>query len=673
MASLPREIKQAIKVAVVWILILFFVLNPAGSSFATSVNSQEFFTYHLRDMLMGFSEEKVTDTQGYYLSTGTYETAKEGDLFGTGKGKNLIVVQLESVQNMLIGAEYEGQEITPHLNQLIREQGSFYFDNYYQQLGSGNTSDAEFATNNSLMGSIESFTYQLYEENYFKGLPWIMKEDGYQTAVMHGYKKEFWNRVNMYPVQGFDTFVNSDILVSDNIEGIGGGNIVGISDRAFYAQAVEKMLEMQEGVNPFYSFLITLSSHNPFHLPDHLKGIELKASDENTLFGNYINSVHFADQCLEEFLAELKDNGLYENSVIAFYGDHFGLSKSDTDLSKRVTEFLGFDYDYDIMLNVPLIIHIPEVKERKTISISGGQMDFLPTIAYVMGVEELNTLYLGQNLFTAESGFVASQTHFMKGSYIKDDMVFEISRDGVFENSRAYHRITREAQDITGCMADYKRAKQTVELSAFYLKNDVIRRAMVDGKTMEEIIADLSTPEKKPSRLKLVQVAEKGSSNGNMDLASFVKWMKENKDERVLVAMEDIQAGLKRLEEEYGGKTGRTGVIKYIDSEMNLQFNEIKNRIIPVISVMEEHTRLEYLGYSDIVLMPEPGQYTMKQMADFITLNKPYAIAIPASEAAGQFRYLLRGDTFIYTYDVEGLGQKAFASALGVDGLIQGL
>lgn len=98
---------------------------------------------------------------------------------------------MEALQNFVINREYEGQEITPNLNRLIRHEGTIYFDRYYMQIAAGNTSDAEFATNNSIYGSEKSYTYELYKENTFRGLPVLLKERGYSTIAMHGYDGDF--------------------------------------------------------------------------------------------------------------------------------------------------------------------------------------------------------------------------------------------------------------------------------------------------------------------------------------------------------------------------------------------------------------------------------------------------------------------------------------------------
>ena len=129
-----------------------------------------------------------------------------GKYFGIGKNRNLIVIQVESLQNFVVNKKYGDTEITPNLNYLINND-SFYFPNYYQQLGLGNTSDAEFITNNSIYPTTEGQAYSLYQNNEFYGLPWQLKEIGYKTLAMHGHDKSFWNRDKAYSAQGFDTIL----------------------------------------------------------------------------------------------------------------------------------------------------------------------------------------------------------------------------------------------------------------------------------------------------------------------------------------------------------------------------------------------------------------------------------------------------------------------------------
>ncbi|PWM67324.1 MAG: hypothetical protein DBX38_03970 [Eubacteriales Family XIII. Incertae Sedis bacterium] len=623
--SLPRSIKKIYKFLIILLIILLMIENPAGNAFVTALTSQEFVLAHLKDAADYFFAEQ--EEINFRLATGTYEEQKYGPLFGAAKGRNLIVVQLESVQGIAVENDYYGQEITPFIHSLIADPGTIYFDNFYHEIGAGNTSDAEFAVNNSLIGSIESYTYQLYEDNYFKGLPWILKEQGYSTNVFHGYKKSFWNRENIYPALGFDRFYGGDDYVSDNIDGIGAGNIVGISDSAFYEQVVSYMTELSQ---PFYGFLITLSSHNPFGLPEYLQEIELEPQDEN-IVGRYIQSVNYADRCLSEFFDELKEAGLYDNSLILIYGDHFGLARADEAVRSVVSEWLGRDYTYDDLLRVPFIIHMPGTDINETVSISGGQIDVLPTVSYLLGIEELDTLYLGQNLLTAESGFAPFQMHMIKGSFIKDDVVFEMSRDGVSENSTVYNRRTGEKLEAADYYDEYLRAKEMIELSAFYLENDVLGLAIRDGKTAAQINEAIFGSGSVAKKLEGFYLSA-ADDDGIDEVYAFInERIADDDDYYAALCADDILTVLNYIEEKFSGKSGKKGTILSVDESVNEEFLRFRQHVYPVTDIAGEMTKIEYAGYDNVIIRPSLDNLSPAQLYEFVSVNKPAGVLLDNS------------------------------------------
>lgn len=474
-----KKILSKSKHPLIAVLILAFILSEFGGSYILiSLANQEFFSYHIRDIankIFNQSQAMSVNESDIQISTGTYEKEKNGPLFGIAKGRNLIVIQVESLQNWVVDVTYNGQPITPNLNALIKGQ-SLYFDNYYEQRGAGNTSDAEYATNNSLMGSINSYTYGLFSNNYFRGLPWQLKENGYSTAAFHGYKKDFWSRATAYPGQGFDTFYSKENFKPTLITGMG------IDDAAFFSQSIKYLQDMKQ---PFYGFFVTLSNHFPYLMPQKYIKIPLKDIDKGTIFGGYINSVHHTDYAIGQFLQELKDAGLYDNSIIAIYGDHFGLSPNDPEIDASLSNFLGKKYNFDTMMNVSLIINIPGIDINKTISISGGQLDFMPTIAYLLGLNKLDTLYFGHNLLTAKTGFVAEQAYMTKGSFFADDIIFEMSRDGVFTNSKAWNSKTGEAVPLKYCRSGYLKSKMIIDSSEVYLIKDILRKILLENQIKE--------------------------------------------------------------------------------------------------------------------------------------------------------------------------------------------
>jgi lipoteichoic acid synthase len=455
----------------------FLVLGSVSvSSTLRSAGNLEFFSARIKDMLQTTttfgSQHAELSQEVFYI----IEEEPEDSLFGIAEGRNLIVIQMEALQNFVINREYEGQEITPNLNRLVRGEGTLYFDRYYMQIAAGNTSDAEFATNNSLYGTEKSYTYELYKENTFRGLPVLLKERGYSTVAMHGYDGAFWSRRDMYPAQGFDLFIDAAGYEPSVIHGWG------ILDEEFYLQSVEYLKQQSQ---PFYSFMVSLSNHTPFVMDEKYCRLRLSEKHQGTRFGNYLNSTAYSDYAIGVFLEALKEAGLYENSVIAIYGDHFGLAQKDENNEELMSEFLGKPYRFDAMANVPLIIHIPGETINRTYNIAGGQMDFLPTMAYLMGFEELDTIYLGQNLLTAEAGFVAQNRYAPRGSFITDDIAFWMSYDMVFENSKAWSIDTGEELPLDGLSSLAERSMALIAASEKCLEENSLAEFQRSGSGLE--------------------------------------------------------------------------------------------------------------------------------------------------------------------------------------------
>ncbi len=407
------------------------------------------------------------------LSPDWKKIVKDPRFFGIAKDRNVIVIQVEALQDFVINLNYKGQELTPNLNMLLLSD-SIYFNRFFQQLGKGGTSDAEFVTQNSLYPSMDLPAYSKYQNNKFMGLPIILREKGYATMAFHAYKPEFWNRQNIYPMLGYDRFINLHDFNPEEIFGWG------LSDKYFFKQSAKYL---STATQPFYSFLITLSSHHPYALPKKYKTVKLQTEHENTALGRYIQAIHYADEALGLFIDELKRYDLFSNSIIAIYGDHRGIPNGVTENDKLMSVLLGHEYTFDESLNVPLIIHIPGTDVSETNIITGGQMDFLPTMLNLLGIKESRVKLFGQDLLNAESGFVASQSNMIKGSFIDDYKIFVMSRDGVFEHSKAWNLSSREPVDLELCRDGYERALRDIQQSEYILSNDLIKEFVTLGDT----------------------------------------------------------------------------------------------------------------------------------------------------------------------------------------------
>lgn len=464
--SYKRELKY---LAISFIgLFLLLVVNPFDSKTIDKVNSVEFFSNHVNDIYNAIADNIVTEEvpEEQVLDTVKEVTPQVSGLKfnNIGEGKNLIVLQVEALQNFVIGAQYNGQVITPNLNAFL-QQDTLYYDRYYTNIGKGNTADAEFSTLNSLYPVIDRECYTLYQNNTFNGLPWLLRDKGYDALAIHGYKGEFWNREAAYPGQGFQNFYSMEDLDQSDIIGLG------ISDKSMFRQAASILSKEQK---PFFSFIISLTSHHPFVIEDKDVTLQIKEEDKDTKFGSYLKTVRYFDEAFGEFIQELKDAGLYDNTVIALYGDHHALNLNMDNNKEMMENYLGRAYDYDEMLRVPLMIHVPGSGVKETISTTGGQIDFLPTIANIMGLEFNQPYILGQDLSNATDGFVAFTAYLFAGSFIHNNTMFEISREGVFDGSRAWKIGTNEPLDASAYEEDYNKAITIKKTSEEILNQDLI-------------------------------------------------------------------------------------------------------------------------------------------------------------------------------------------------------
>ncbi|MBE6626159.1 MAG: LTA synthase family protein [Ruminococcaceae bacterium] len=451
----------AVSGAVALVLTLGVVLFP---SFEAEYMANEIMCYHVSDIytsiFMG-TRDRVVDKSKY-----TSPDYSDYEFFGVAEGRNVIIIQVEALQNFVIGAYYEGQELTSNLNKLIHGD-SFYFANYYYQIGGGNTADAEFHVNNSLFAPESNAAYMQYPDNTYYGLPYLLKDEGYSGAyAYHGYIGSFWNREYAYPNQGFDDYISLEDFEENDVFGMG------LSDRQLFTQSMEMLKTYEE---PFYAFYITLSSHYPYGIPLEERQITLKPEDEQTLFGLYIQSVNYADRCIGEFIEMLKEADMYDNTILVIYGDHYALGNTDSNNATRFRELTGRKYTLYDMFNVPLIINVPGMEHNETVNTAGGHIDVLPTLLYLLGITNDKAVMFGQNLIEAEVGFVCQQTHMSAGSFINNEVLFKKPHNNIKTNYDAYQYGTDEKLDYTLFEAESDYALGRIrDCQALLERNDVL-------------------------------------------------------------------------------------------------------------------------------------------------------------------------------------------------------
>lgn len=351
-------------------------------------------------------KQKTIET---FLTNNNGITVKQTNLEGVAQGKNLIMIQVEALQQFVINKSINGQEITPNLNNWLKK--SMYFNNYFYQVAGGNTSDAEFMSNNSLYPAESGAAYYLYSGNTYNSLAQSLESKNYYTAALHGNTEGFWNRNVMYKAQGFDDFYGQRSFTLDENVGLG------LSDKSFLNQSIEKMSQFKK---PYYSFLVTLSSHYPYNDTKAYGDFNV-GEYEGTLLGNYLKAIHYTDEQLGMFLDQLQQKGMDKDSLIVLYGDHFAIPKENMDeLYKFENVTNKDDLQWFQYQKVPLIIHFPNDEYKGVNSTYSGQMDLYPTLANLFNLPE--KYMFGKDMLNSTDQKVV----FRNGSFT-DGKVFYIS------------------------------------------------------------------------------------------------------------------------------------------------------------------------------------------------------------------------------------------------------
>lgn len=334
--------------------------------------------------------------------TKEHYAAPNKKLFGIAKGRNVIVIHLESFQQFLIDKKINGQEVTPFLNSLYHGQDTYAFSNFFNQVGQGKTSDAENMLETSTYGlSQGSLFATLGNDNTFQAAPAILKQRaGYTSAVFHGNIASFWNRNNVYKNLGYQYFFDASYFDTSGDKATG----YGLKDKLLFADSIKYLQHLQQ---PFYVKYLTVTNHFPFDLDDEDKDSNFTTTNTgSSTVDNYFVTAHYLDQSLQEFFSYLDKTGLAKKSIIMIYGDHYGISNSE---NKNLASVLGknadnwTDFDNVQMQRVPLMFVIPGSGGHGGIySTYGGEIDVLPTLLHLLGISTKRYIQFGTDLFSSQ-------------------------------------------------------------------------------------------------------------------------------------------------------------------------------------------------------------------------------------------------------------------------------
>ena len=402
------------------------------------------------------SEDDLTRVLNY---TKQKNTEPNSEYYGIAKKKNIIKIHLESFQTFLINKKVNGKEVTPFLNKLSTGNDDFrYYPNFFHQTGQGKTSDSEFTMDNSLYGLPQGSAYSLKGDNTYQSLPAILdQKEGYTSDVMHGDYKTFWNRDQIYKHFGIDKFYDATYydMSDENVVNLG------LKDKPFFKASAEYQSKMKQ---PFYSHLITLTNHYPFTLNSEDASIDKPNTGDSTVDG-YIQTAHYLDQALEQYINDLKAKGLYDDSVIMIYGDHYGISENHNNAMEKLLGEQITPAKFTDLNRTGFWLKIPG-KNGTVDETYAGQVDVMPTILNLVGIDSKNYLMLGTDMLSKDHNDVIP---FRNGDFITKDYKFV---NGKVYSNKNNELITTPPKDLE---KNKKQVEKDLEMSDDVLNGDLFR------------------------------------------------------------------------------------------------------------------------------------------------------------------------------------------------------
>lgn len=296
---------------------------------------------------------------------------------------NVILIIVESLDSEIVGWRHNetGFRLTPTLDSLLCAPNTFSALNVTSQAGSGVSSDGQLMYNTGLLPVKNSVTALNYADNEFPSLAKILNK---RCSIENIYEQSWqWNHINTTKAYGYD-----QLYSFEDLNGTEEYLNYGSKDEAVFKMAFDNIIRLSE---PFYCLITTISMHSPFNdksvkrlaLIDNLSGI-------CNLQKDYMQMVHAFDKELGHFLNRLKENGLYDRSMIFIASDHNAGYKT---IGKKD--------------NIPVMFMALNTGASGRVTTPVGQIDVYPTILDLTG-ELKNAQWRGVGKSMLDSSLASS-------------------------------------------------------------------------------------------------------------------------------------------------------------------------------------------------------------------------------------------------------------------------
>ena len=299
-------------------------------------------------------------------------------------GKNLILVQLEAIDTWMV-------DYMPNLK-AVKEQSLVFSNHYTPAYITAGTFNTEFIVNAGILPGASGTPTSVYTRNDFpSSLAHLFREQGYTAESFHGSEGSVYNREQIHLNLGYEAYHS--------------GSDMGMEDYTMDSDLMVAFDDMTDEA-PFFTFIITYSGHGPYsdENPIYLAHADEARAEAERTDGHYVHAVAHAketDAFIGELMDALEERNLLEDTVVAFYADHYNYYMLDDGLNMDIK---GVD-SLNLLQHTDFFLYSEDL-EPETVEKYTSSVDVLPTLANLFGLEADYTLLTGDDAFSRDGGYV---------------------------------------------------------------------------------------------------------------------------------------------------------------------------------------------------------------------------------------------------------------------------
>ncbi len=414
-------------------------------------------------------ERKIDDTSWKELisktNDGTFKSLNnyfinrsitpKNDMTGKFKDKNLIIIMMESVNEIAIYNE----EYFPTLYKMYHEGISF--KNNYSPRNNCSTGNNEFTVLSSLFTINNTCTANTYASNkYPEAVFNIFNNAGYKTSAYHDYTQKFYRRSKILPNLGANKYYGvEDLKIPYST------NYTEADDKDMFIAAQKYYMNEDK----FMAYFATVTPHQSYidsQICSERYYKKYRDLGYSSNLSRYLSKMQVMDEAFQELLKQLEETDKLKDTVIAVFCDHFPYGLTDS----QINEFLeknnaGYTINRNSTTNknvdkTPMFIYNSEM-EPLVVEDYTTIIDLLPTLLNMFDLEYDPRLYLGTDIF--------SNTHSSRAVFA----------DGSWTNERGYYHAPNSS------MKYLEGAEKYTDKELMYINQEISNRQKMSASAIK--------------------------------------------------------------------------------------------------------------------------------------------------------------------------------------------